>query len=71
MAIMIFFAGIAFVVLIMVGLTLLEASGRPARSPESRRGLRISAAIVLALSVIAAGLCVIPVLFGAPFSLGF
>jgi hypothetical protein len=62
-------AGVAFIVLIVIGLALLEASGR-ARSLEIRRGLRIAAGVVLTLSVVAAASCVIPVLFGVPFSLG-
>jgi hypothetical protein len=69
-AIMNFFAGIAFIFFVMIGLCLLEASGR-LRSPKSRRGLRIAATVTLGLSVTAAAVCVIPVLFGAPFSLGF
>ena len=65
-----FFAGIAFIFLVMIGLGLLEASRRPLSS-KSRRGLGIAAGVVLSLSIIAAGLCVIPVLFRVPFSLGF
>jgi hypothetical protein len=48
---------------------LLEASGRLG-SIENRRRLRLVAALTLALSVVAAAWCVLPVLFGAGFSLG-
>jgi hypothetical protein len=55
-------AGLAFIFLIVIGLGLLEASGR-LRAVEGRRRLRLAAALVLSLSMVGAAWCAIPVLF--------